>query len=155
MYFPPLMFGLCSSRLWSIPYQIYMVEFPHSDVLKIIQTFLCWNWNINISATGCLLKAGRLKQRLASCSFALSRCRNENHIPLSATSFSWFPHLYLTLIIRSVELIHCCFCPSLILPLWFFFFYIHFQFPRRRKCGSSARNNKPWFIYQAACLRWF
>lgn len=53
---------------------------------KIIQTFLCWNWSINIS-TGCLF-VERLKGWKARCallsfaSFALC-CGNEKHTSLS------------------------------------------------------------------------
>lgn len=159
IYFPPLMFGLCSSRLWSIPYQLYMTEFPHSDVLKIIQTFLCLNWNINISTTGCLLKGWKLEVALRSCSVALSHCWTENRIPLSASPFSWFPHLYLILIIRSVGLIHCCFCPSLTLSLWFFFTSIS-SFPGGENLVAVRETTSPdlfimlpvWGSFKPVCV---
>lgn len=152
IYFPALVFGVCSRRLWSVPYQLYMAEFSHSDVLKLIQTFLCWNWNINISMTGCLLKGWKGEATLRFCSVALSCCRNENRIPLSAPPFSWLPHLYLTQISWADSLLPLPFSYSLI---FFFFLHDYFQFPWRRKSGSSTRNTKPWFIYHAACLRWF
>lgn len=46
---------------------------------KIIQTFLCWNWSINISPAGCLLKGWKgEKARCALLCFALlSHCAVE------------------------------------------------------------------------------
>lgn len=145
------MFGLCSSRLWSILYQLYMGEFPHSDVLKIIQTFLCWNWNINISATGCLLKGWSGTPLLLCCSFSLLKWESHSVSPYPRSrdflTFTW--------LLLSDQLGWFTVASALLLLFLFDFFFlnVHFQFPWRRKSGSRARNNKPWFIYRAAYLR--
>lgn len=153
------MFGLCSIRLSSLPYQLYMAKSPHSDVLKIIQTFLCWNWNINISATGCLLKGWKVEALLRSCSVALSCCWNENRTWLSTPPFSWFPHLYLTLIITSVGLFHRWFCPSLTLRGFMFFTSISI-FPGGENLVAVQETTSPdlfmvlpvWGSFKLACV---
>lgn len=103
---------------------------------KIIQTFLCWNWSINIS-TGCLF-VERLKGWKARCallsfaSFALC-CGNEKHTSLSCLPA---PNIFFsTFTLHSLWYIRCSFalsfvsltylssllcyiCTSFPLPLW-------------------------------------
>lgn len=149
-YSPPLMSGLCPGPLWSIRYQLYMDEFPHSDVLKIIQTFLCWNWNINILAAGCLLKGWKVQALLCLASSQPKwDARSTDRAPVLVISSPLFDSYHQ---ISSAD--SPC-APSLLLLFLFEFFHVHFQIPWRRKSGFSVRNNKPWFIYHAACLKLF
>lgn len=131
-HFPRLMLGLCSSPLWSIRYQLYMAEFPHSDVLKIIQTFLCWNWNINISATACLLKGWKVDAALCSASVSFSSPPKwEAHSAVCAPALVISsPLLDSHYQISSADsLLVSALLFLLRFDFFFFFFHVHFQFP--------------------------
>lgn len=94
---------------------------PHRCT-KIIQTFLCWNWSINISPAGCLLRGWKVEGALL-CFALLSYCAVE----MKKTYFSVclpvlviFQFYSLVLILGSVWYIQCSpplsFCLPFALP---------------------------------------
>lgn len=100
---------------------------------KIIQTFLCWNWSINISPACCLLKGWKVEKAccaLLFCSTFTLYCENEKHTSLSVSlSSSFFSFTLQFLSLDHFDALHALFLSVYFsFPPWFFLPFFLFGF---------------------------
>lgn len=110
---------------------------------KIIQTFLCWNWSINISPAGCLLKGWKVEGALL-CFALLSYCavvmKKHTFLPVCLSSLFLLCGSY-----PQISLMHSMF--SLFLSSLRFAFSLPFVFPLHSYQSPTPPTPHPLFEF--------